>query len=56
MLELRSRLRAMPGGVLKVVARDPGAPADLPAWCSMTGNELLHRDVPSASYWIKAKT
>ena len=39
-LDLRSRLRKMPGKVLKVIARDPGAPSDLPAWCKMTGDEL----------------
>ncbi len=40
-LELAMRLRAMrPGQVLEVVARDLGAPEDLPAWCSMTGNVL----------------
>lgn len=41
-LELRKRLQAMaPGRVLKVVARDPGAPQDLPAWCAMTGHRLV---------------
>ena len=41
-LELRQRLRALGGGeVLRLVARDPGAPADLPAWCGMTGHALL---------------
>jgi len=41
-LELRQRLAAMqPGAVVRVVARDPGAPADLPAWCRMTGHRLV---------------
>jgi tRNA 2-thiouridine synthesizing protein A len=41
-LELRTRLsRLQPGDVLKLVARDPGAPADLPAWCRMTGHTLV---------------
>ncbi len=41
-LELRQRLAAMqPGAVVRVVARDPGAPADLPAWCGMTGHRLV---------------
>ena len=30
-LDLRKRLRAMPGGVIKVIALDLGAPLDLPA-------------------------
>ena len=39
--ELRARLRRMaPGAVLRVIARDPGAPEDLPAWCRMTGHHL----------------
>lgn len=54
-LLLRKRLRAMPGKTLKIVARDAGAPADLPAFCRMTGDVLLHRDPASCSYWIKAR-
>jgi len=29
------------GQVLKVIATDPGAPADMEAWARQTGNELL---------------
>jgi TusA-related sulfurtransferase len=33
-LELHYRIaRLEPGQVLKVIALDPGAPADMPAWC-----------------------
>jgi tRNA 2-thiouridine synthesizing protein A len=40
--ELRSRMKELkPGDRLEVVARDPGAPADLPAWCRMTGHTLV---------------
>ena len=40
------RLRAIvadvaPGTVVHVVATDPAAPLDLPAWCHMTGHEYL---------------
>jgi len=46
-LELRERLGAMrPGEVLRVVAVDPGAPADLPAWCRMTGHRLVASEHP----------
>ena len=46
-LELRLRLEAMaPGQVLKLTALDPGAPADLPAWCRMTGHTLVNRQHP----------
>ena len=41
-LELRSRLARMQAGqVMKLVALDRGAPADLPAWCRMTGHTLV---------------
>jgi tRNA 2-thiouridine synthesizing protein A len=41
-LELRMRLASMPAGaVLELITRDRGAPADIPAWCRMTGNTLL---------------
>ncbi|HHS97960.1 MAG TPA: sulfurtransferase TusA family protein [Chloroflexi bacterium] len=29
------------GGVLKVMATDPGSMADITAWCKSTGNELV---------------
>jgi tRNA 2-thiouridine synthesizing protein A len=41
-LELKMRLDRMePGRLMKLVALDPGAPADLPAWCRMTGHTLV---------------
>jgi len=41
-LELRFRLDSLkPGQIMKLTARDPGAPADIPAWCRMTGNPLV---------------
>lgn len=54
-LRLRFKLRAMPGKTLKVVARDPGAPADLPAFCRMTGDLLVRQDPDTHAYWIKAR-
>ncbi len=54
-LELRQRVRQAPGQVFKVIALDAGAPSDLPAWCSMTGNALLASDLSSKAYWIRAK-
>jgi tRNA 2-thiouridine synthesizing protein A len=53
-LELRMRLGAMrPGQVLRLIARDPGAPADLPAWCRMTGHALVSAEHPV--YLIRRK-
>ena len=53
-LELRLRLQDMkPGQVIKVTARDPGAPADMPAWCGLTGHALLEAKHPV--YLIRKK-
>lgn len=52
-LALRTRLLAMPGRTLKLIATDPGAPVDLPAYCRMTGHELRHRE--GHAYWIRAR-
>lgn len=53
-LELRGRLgRLGPGQVLQLVALDPGAPEDVPAWCRMTGHTLLRQEHPV--YLIRRK-
>jgi len=53
-LQLRQRLAAAPaGGVLELVARDPGARADIPAWCRLTGNSLVAAEHPR--YLIRRK-
>jgi tRNA 2-thiouridine synthesizing protein A len=54
-LELRQRLRAAPGSIFKIIALDPGAPADIPAWCRMTSNELVSQDLAARTYFIRAK-
>lgn len=55
-IELRARLRRMPGQVLRVVATDAGAPDDIPAWCRMTRNALLRHDAATHSFWIRARS
>ncbi len=46
-LELRKRLNQLPpGAVLTLIARDPGVPEDLPAWCRMTGHRLVRAAPP----------
>ncbi|MGH7326257.1 MAG: sulfurtransferase TusA family protein [Candidatus Rokuibacteriota bacterium] len=46
-LELRTRLtRLRAGQVLRLVARDPGAPEDIPAWCRLTGHTLVAGQPP----------
>lgn len=53
-LELRQRLaQVKPGGVLRIRATDPGAPEDLPAWCRLTGHELISMEHPE--YRIRRK-
>ena len=53
-LELRGRmLELAPGGVLRLIATDAGAPADIPAWCRLTGHELVASDPPV--YLIRRK-
>ncbi|NLU70714.1 sulfurtransferase TusA family protein [Streptomyces sp. HNM0574] len=42
LLRLRKRIDgAAPGTVVHVIATDPAAPLDLPAWCHMTGHHYL---------------
>jgi tRNA 2-thiouridine synthesizing protein A len=41
------------GDALAVIAPDAGAPADLPAWCRMTGHVLLAAEHPN--YIIQKK-
>ena len=46
-LALRGRmLDVAPGGLLRLVARDRGAPEDLPSWCRLTGHELVEAEHP----------
>lgn len=54
-LELRLKLKAMPGKVMRVIALDPGAPEDIPAWCRVTKNPLLHHDPQAKTYWIRSR-
>jgi len=54
-LELRQRVRQAPGKVFKITALDPGAPADIPAWCRMTNNVLIAHDPQASAFWIRAK-
>ncbi|WP_128984266.1 sulfurtransferase TusA family protein [Streptomyces roseicoloratus] len=42
LLRLRKEIDgAEPGAVVHVIATDPAAPLDLPAWCHMTGHHYL---------------
>ena len=53
-LQLRFRIETLPPGrVLRLVAHDPGARADLPAWCRLTGHALVAAEHPV--YLIRRK-
>lgn len=56
-LVVRAFRRLLPGQVLEVVGYDPGAREDIPAWCRLTRNHLLHveRCVPSRYFIQKPK-
>ena len=44
---LRRQLESLRcGASLEVIARDAGAPADLPAWCRITGHTLVSATHP----------
>lgn len=45
-LKLMMRDELVDGDVLQLIAHDPGAREDLPAWCRLTGNALLEADHP----------
>ena len=47
LLELRFRMLALRTGErLHLIARDPGAIEDMPAWCRLTRHKLIHADHP----------
>ncbi|WP_055480215.1 sulfurtransferase TusA family protein [Sphaerimonospora mesophila] len=42
LIELRSLVDGLaPGDVVHLIATDPAAPIDLPAWCHLTGHSYL---------------
>ncbi len=46
-LDLRLFFQSLaPGTRVLVVAQDPGAPTDLPAWCRLTGHHYQAGDPP----------
>lgn len=52
--ELREQFsRVQPGAVVRIVSNDAGGPREIPAWCSMTGRQLLEMDPPH--YTIRAR-
>lgn len=53
-IQLKIRMRELRAGeLLHLIARDPGAREDIPAWCRLTGNDLVVADHPG--YLIRRK-
>ncbi|WP_319458776.1 sulfurtransferase TusA family protein [Micromonospora sp. RTP1Z1] len=51
---LARRLPELPvGAVLRVLADDPAAAVDLPAWCRMRGQEFLGAVTGGSSYDVR---
>jgi tRNA 2-thiouridine synthesizing protein A len=49
LLELRARICGLPAAtVIHLIASDPAAPIDLPAWCYLAGHDYLG-SVPAAT-------
>ena len=53
-MKLKMNFAAMAGGeCIKVIALDPGAKEDMPAWCKLTGHTLVWMEHPN--YFIRKK-
>ena len=46
----RAARSAAPGTVIVVLADDPAAEFDIPAWCRMTGNEFMGSEFMSKEF------
>ncbi|MEE2639028.1 MAG: sulfurtransferase TusA family protein [Planctomycetota bacterium] len=47
LLDLLLYMKKQPdGSMVRVRALDPGAPLEIPAWCRLTGHELVASDHP----------
>ena len=56
LLKLRARISGLPGGtVIHLIASDPAAPIDLPAWCHLTGHAYLGT-IPAATATFALRT
>jgi tRNA 2-thiouridine synthesizing protein A len=43
------------GGIIRAVATDPGAMADIPAWAASTGNEIVSADKTGSEFVFLVK-
>jgi tRNA 2-thiouridine synthesizing protein A len=55
-LRVKKAMKDVPaGGVLKVLATDPGAVTDVEAFCQATGNQLLNSNQESGVFVFKIR-
>ena len=55
---IRQAMAALrPGEVLEVLTHDPATRLGVPAWCRLTGHELVEtsEDASSTRFWIRRK-
>lgn len=45
----------LPGQIIRVRATDTGATHDLPAWCRLTGNAMVHMQPQDHLFWISRR-
>jgi len=56
MVKVSQNINNVPvGGVIRAVATDPGAMADIPAWAQSTGNEVLSADKEDSEFVFLVK-
>jgi len=55
-IRTQDRIKALPDGtVLDVVATDPGAMHDIPAFCRVHGHELVSAARRDREFWIRVR-
>lgn len=56
MVKVSQQISSVPvGGVIRAVATDAGAMADIPAWAKSTGNEVLQAEKVGSEYVFLVK-
>jgi tRNA 2-thiouridine synthesizing protein A len=55
-IRTQDRIKGLPdGALLDVVATDPGAMHDIPAFCRVHGHELISADRREREFWIRLR-
>ncbi|MHB1017035.1 MAG: sulfurtransferase TusA family protein [Coriobacteriia bacterium] len=56
MVKVSQNINNVPvGGIIRAVATDPGAMADIPAWAQSTGNEVVSADKVGSEFVFLVK-